>query len=126
MYQRPVYLEPRTRDVPAAWLVPAGRLARHEIRLESSWKVIESCPYSGSAVSGYVARQQPLVMASLLDLQTNATLATRVFEGGLPEACPTTLVFSPFDLTQSLNGNAPDADQFLPWLRGVIASLGYP
>ena len=122
----PVYLAPWARDVPAAWLAPAGRLARHEIRLESSWKVIESCAYSGSGFSGNVARQQPLVTASLLDLRTNAILATRVFEGSLPEACPATRPFSTFDLTQSLNGNAPDADQFLPWLRDVIAPLGYP
>lgn len=122
----PVYLEPWARGVPTGWLAPAGRLARHEIRLESSWKVIESCIYSGSGFSGYVARQQPLVTASLLDLQTNAILATRVFEGSLPEACQATRPFSTFDLTQSLNGNAPDADQFLPWLRDVMAPLGYP
>lgn len=122
----PVYLESWARDVPAAWLTFTGRLARHEIRLESSWKVIESCAYSGGGFSGTVARQQPLVTASLLDLQTNATLATRVFEGGQPKACPETRVFSPFDLSLSLNGDAPDADQFLPWLRGVMALLGYP
>lgn len=122
----PVYLESWARDVPAAWLVPAGRLALHEIRLESSWKVIESCGYSGNGFSGYVARQQSLVTASLLDLQTNAILATQVFEGSIPEACPATQVFSPFSMTLSLNGDAPDADQFLPWLRNVMAPLGYP
>lgn len=122
----PVYLESWARDVPAAWLAPAGRLALHEIRLESSWKVIESCGYSGNGFSGYVARQQPLVTASLLDLQTNAILATQVFEGSMPKECPATQVFSPFDMTLSLNGDAPDADQFLPWLRGVMAPLGYP
>jgi hypothetical protein len=122
----PVYLESWTRDVPVAWLVPAGSVARHEIRLESSWKVLESCAYSGSGISGHVARQQPLVTASLLDLETSAVLATRVFEGGQPEACPESLVFSPFNLTKSLNGGPPDADQFLSWLRGVMAPLGYP
>lgn len=122
----PVYLESWARDVPAAWLVPASRLALHEIRLESSWRVIESCGYSGNGFSGYVARQQPLVTASVLDLQTNAILATQIFEGSMPKECPATQVFSPFDMTLSLNGDAPDADQFLPWLRGVMAPLGYP
>jgi WD40 repeat protein len=122
----PVYLESWVREVPAVWLVTAGQLARHEIRIESSWKVIESCAYSGGGFSGYVARQQPLVTANILDLQTNVTLATRVFEGGLPKACPSTQVFSPFDSTLSLNGDAPNADQFLPWLRGVMTPLGYP
>lgn len=121
-----IYLESWARDVPAAWLVPASRLALHEIRLEASWKVIESCAYSGGGFSGTVARQQRLVTTSLLDLQTNATLATRVFEGSMPKECPATQVFSPFDMTLSLNGDAPDADQFLPWLRGVMAPLGYP
>ncbi|HRJ54959.1 MAG TPA: hypothetical protein PK152_08090 [Anaerolineales bacterium] len=122
----PVYLESWAREVPAVWLAPAGQLARHEIRLESSWKVIESCAYSGGGFSGYVARQQRLVTANLLDLQTDAILATRVFEGSLPKACPSTQVFSPFDSTLSLDGDAPDADQFLSWLRSVMDPLGYP
>jgi hypothetical protein len=35
-------------------------------------------------------------------------------------------VFSAAEFTDNIDGDAPDVDLFLPWLRGVMAQFGYP
>jgi hypothetical protein len=115
-----------TDDIPTHWLTPAGSLPLHEVQISSGWGIVETCTYDLNGFRRYVQRRQPHIRVEVSERESGAVLATKYFEGSLPDECPDQRAFSPTSFTDTIDGKAPDADQFLPWLRGVMAPLGYP
>lgn len=115
-----------TDDIPAHWLTPAGSLPLHEVQISSGWGIVETCAYDLNGFRRYVQRRQPHIRVEVSERESGTVLATKYFEGSLPAECPNQRSFSPTSFTETIDGKAPDADQFLPWLRDVMAPLGYP
>ena len=117
---------PWAEAIPAEWLTPAGTLPLHEIQISSGQGIVETCAYDLNGFRRYVQRRQRRVTIQVSERDSGAVLATESFEGSPPDECPDQWVFSPAVFTDTIDGDAPDIDPFLPWLRGVMAELGYP
>lgn len=115
-----------TADIPVRWLTPAGSLPLHEVHISSGWGIVETCAYDLNGFKRYVQRRQRHIRIEVSERESGKVLDTKYFEGSLPDECPDQWAFSPASFTDTIDGDSPDADQFLPWLRDVMAPLGYP
>lgn len=115
-----------TEAIPADWLTPAGKLPLHEIQISSGQGIVETCAYDLNGFSRYVQRRQRRVTVQVSERVSGKVLVTQSFEGSLPEKCPDQWAFSSAVFTDTLDGDSPDVDPFLPWLRSVMTQLGYP
>lgn len=115
-----------TEVIPAGWLTPAGKLPLHEIQISSGQGIVETCAYDLNGFRRYVQRRQRRVTVQVSERVSGEVLATQSFEGSPPDECPDQWMFSPAVFTDTIDGDAPDVDPFLPWLRGVMAQFGYP
>jgi len=115
-----------TAAIPADWLTPAGNLPFHEIQIAFRWSIVETCTYDLNGLRYDVERRQRTVIVQVSERASGEVLAEKIFEGGLPDECSDQRVFSPTAFTDTIDGASPDVDLFLPWLRGVMAELGYP
>lgn len=115
-----------TDAIPTHWLTPSGGLPLHEVEISSGWGIVETCAYDLNGFKRYVERRQRHIRVVVSERASGEVLVTQSFEGSPPAECPDQWVFSPAAFTGTIDGDAPDVDPFLPWLRGVMSPWGYP
>lgn len=115
-----------TDAIPTHWLTPSGSLPLHEVQISSGGGIVETCAYDLNGFRRYVERRQRHIRVVVSERESGKVLATKYFEGGLPATCPAQWAFSPTSFTGTIDGDAPDTAEFLPWLLDVMAPLGYP
>lgn len=106
--------------VPVEWQVESPNMARYEVRLSPSDRLVQRCQYYTQGFprkdAGTVSRYQVDVTVEVVDLVTSESLGKETIAGIRPDPCPETR----FSSGNSSIRRGPDYAAIEDWMKGLL------